>query len=71
MFVQPLYAKSLYPMSEYLEKKSLKPQTCLGISVAVAKCVAFLHERNLSQANLRSESIFMKRTMKVSTEDCR
>ena len=71
MFIQPLYAKQLLPLTESMGKKYFKPKKCLLTAVTVAKCLAMLHERDICHSNLTVQDVYKKPSKEVPVNPSR
>ena len=66
LFIQKTLAEYLLPISHYMDRKGrLKLQKSLHAVGKIAKCLDFLHTRDMSPLNFTLDNIYVKQNGKV------
>ena len=66
LFIQTTLVDYLLPISHYMDRKGgLKLQKSLFAVVKIAKCLDFLHTRDMSPLNFNLDKIYVKQNGKV------
>ena len=62
MFVQPSLTKCMMSLAQHLKtkQKEVGVNRCLFVAVIVARCIEFLHDRDVSTENLSLENIYLR-----------
>ena len=66
LFVPTPFTEYLLPISHYMDRKGgLKLQKSLYVVGKIAKCLEFLHTRDMSPLNFTLDNIYVKQNGKV------
>ena len=62
LFVQPSLTKCMMSLAQHLKtkQKEVGVNRCLFVAVIVARCIEFLHDRDVSTESLSLENIYLR-----------
>ena len=60
LFVQPSLTKCLLPLASHLKDKEVGFNKYLYTAVTVARCIEFLHDRDVSTVDLSLDNVYLK-----------